>query len=167
MYTCYQGGSWFLGCGQFCVIKRILDIKHMFPCSFGNKCMRLLTRVYGMSGWPGNEAIHMSLIKWTKTVAQAWTVDTRMAWEWGYQMPLFGGQVVGSVHELLPTNNVHRNVSIQNSRVCYWVWQCHFCRFTRVLSSCPSITVLLLYLWRWSVRTAGECLTFYPIVKSA
>ena len=38
--------SRFLGCGQFCLIKRILDIKHMFPCSFGNKHMRLLTRVY-------------------------------------------------------------------------------------------------------------------------
>ena len=71
-----------------------------------------------MSGWPGNETIHMSLRKWTKTVVQAWTVDTRMAWEWGYQMSLFWGQVVGSVHELLPTNNVHRNVSIRNSRVC-------------------------------------------------
>ena len=25
---------------------RILDVKHIFPCSFGNKSMRLLTRVY-------------------------------------------------------------------------------------------------------------------------
>ena len=29
-------------------IKRILVIKRLFPCSFANKCMRLLTRVYGM-----------------------------------------------------------------------------------------------------------------------
>ena len=28
-------------------IKRILGIKHIFPCSFANKRMRLLTRVYG------------------------------------------------------------------------------------------------------------------------
>ena len=28
-------------------IKRILGIKRMFPCSFANKRMRLLTRVYG------------------------------------------------------------------------------------------------------------------------
>ena len=28
-------------------IKRILDIKCIAPCSFENKCMRLLTRVYG------------------------------------------------------------------------------------------------------------------------
>ena len=42
--------SWFWGCGQFLpfVIKRILGIKCIFPCSFGNKRMRLLTRVYGM-----------------------------------------------------------------------------------------------------------------------
>ena len=31
------------------IIKRILGIKRIFPCSFGNKRMRLLTRVYGMS----------------------------------------------------------------------------------------------------------------------
>ena len=29
-------------------IKRILGIKHIFPCSFENKRMRLLTRVYGI-----------------------------------------------------------------------------------------------------------------------
>ena len=29
------------------IIKCILGIKHIFPCSFGNKRMRLLTRVYG------------------------------------------------------------------------------------------------------------------------
>ena len=40
-----------LGCGQFLafIIKRILGIKCIFPCSFGNKRMCLLTRVYGMS----------------------------------------------------------------------------------------------------------------------
>ena len=38
------------GGGQFLpfIIKRILGIKHIFPCSFGNKHMRLLTRVYGI-----------------------------------------------------------------------------------------------------------------------
>ena len=38
------------GCGQFLpfIIKRILGIKRIFPCSFGNKHMRLLTCVYGM-----------------------------------------------------------------------------------------------------------------------
>ena len=30
-------------------IKRILGIKHIFPCSFENKRIRLLTRVYGNS----------------------------------------------------------------------------------------------------------------------
>ena len=30
-------------------IKRILGIKRIFPCSFENKRMRLLTRVYGTS----------------------------------------------------------------------------------------------------------------------
>ena len=30
-------------------IKRILGIKRIFPCSFANKRMLLLTRVYGMS----------------------------------------------------------------------------------------------------------------------
>ena len=42
--------SCFWGCGQFLtlIIKRILDIKRIFPCNFGNKRMRLLTRVYGM-----------------------------------------------------------------------------------------------------------------------
>ena len=30
-------------------IKRILGIKRIFPCSFENKRMRLLTRVYGIS----------------------------------------------------------------------------------------------------------------------
>ena len=29
------------------IIKRILGNKRIFPCSFGNKRMRLLTRVYG------------------------------------------------------------------------------------------------------------------------
>ena len=43
--------SCFWGCGQFLtlIIKRILDIKRILPCNFGNKRMRLLTRVYGMS----------------------------------------------------------------------------------------------------------------------
>ena len=42
--------SRFGGCGQFLsfIIKRILGIKHIFPCSFGNKRMHLLTRVYGI-----------------------------------------------------------------------------------------------------------------------
>ena len=31
------------------IIKRTLGIKRIFPCSFGNKRMRLLTRVYGRS----------------------------------------------------------------------------------------------------------------------
>ena len=31
-------------------IKRILGIKRIFPCSFANKRMRLLTRVYGILG---------------------------------------------------------------------------------------------------------------------
>ena len=30
------------------IIERILGIKRIFPCSFGNKCVRLLTRVYGI-----------------------------------------------------------------------------------------------------------------------
>ena len=40
----------FWGCGQFLsfIIKHILGIKRIFPCSFGNKHMCLLTRVYGM-----------------------------------------------------------------------------------------------------------------------
>ena len=41
--------SQFWGSGQFFspfIIKRILGIKHIFPWSFGNKRMRLLTRVY-------------------------------------------------------------------------------------------------------------------------
>ena len=48
MYTCYQRGVTVLGCGQFLpfIIKRILGIKRIFPCGFGNKHMRLLTRVY-------------------------------------------------------------------------------------------------------------------------
>ena len=32
-------------------IKRILGIKRIFPCSFANKRMRLLTRVYGTSSY--------------------------------------------------------------------------------------------------------------------
>ena len=52
MYTCYQRGIAVLGRGQFLllsfIIKHILGIKRIFPCSFGNKRMRLLTRVYGM-----------------------------------------------------------------------------------------------------------------------
>ena len=38
----------FWGCGQFLpfIIKRILGIKRIFPCSFGNKHMRLLTHIY-------------------------------------------------------------------------------------------------------------------------
>ena len=46
----YTRASRFWECGQFLpfIIKRILGIKRIFPCSFGNKCMRLLTRVYGI-----------------------------------------------------------------------------------------------------------------------
>ena len=42
--------SRFWRCGQFLpfIIKHILGIKRIFPCSFGNKRMRLLTRVYGI-----------------------------------------------------------------------------------------------------------------------
>ena len=31
------------------IIKRILGIKRIFPCSFGKKYMRLLTHVYGIT----------------------------------------------------------------------------------------------------------------------
>ena len=43
--------SRFWGCGQFVpfIIKRILGIKRIFHCSFWNKRMRLLTRVYGIT----------------------------------------------------------------------------------------------------------------------
>ena len=51
-----------------------------------------------------------SIIKWTKIIMQVWIVDTRMAWEWGYQNATFLGQVSGSVHKLLASNNVHRNI---------------------------------------------------------
>ena len=52
-YICYHVhvlGVAVLGCGQFLpfIIKRILGIKCIFPCSFGNKRMHLLTRVYGI-----------------------------------------------------------------------------------------------------------------------
>ena len=43
-----EEASRFWGCGQFPFIKRILGNKRIFPCSFGNKRMRLLTRVYGI-----------------------------------------------------------------------------------------------------------------------
>ena len=47
-----------LGCGQFLpfIIKRILGIKHIFPCSFGNKRMHLLTCVYGIA-YTANETV--------------------------------------------------------------------------------------------------------------
>ena len=50
MYTCYQRDIAILGVWSILpfTIKRILGIKRIFPCSFGNKRMRLLTRVYGM-----------------------------------------------------------------------------------------------------------------------
>ena len=52
--------SWFWGCGQSLpfIIKRILGIKRIFPCSFGNKRMRLLTRAYGISGRCGSVTVH-------------------------------------------------------------------------------------------------------------
>ena len=44
--------SWFWECGHFLpfIIKRIMGIKCIFSCSFGNKhtCMCLLTRAYGI-----------------------------------------------------------------------------------------------------------------------
>ena len=52
MYTCYQRGVVVLGVWSIFlpfIIKRILGIKRIFPCSFGNTCMHLLTRVDGMS----------------------------------------------------------------------------------------------------------------------
>ena len=46
----YQIDIAILGVWSFLpfTIKRILSIKRIFPCSFGNKRMRLLTRVYGI-----------------------------------------------------------------------------------------------------------------------
>ena len=48
MYTCYPRGVTILGVWSILpfIIKHMLGIKRIFPCSFGNKCMRLLTRVY-------------------------------------------------------------------------------------------------------------------------
>ena len=43
MYMCYQRGVVVLG--VWSILPFI--IKHIFPCTFGNKCMRLITRVYG------------------------------------------------------------------------------------------------------------------------
>ena len=42
--------SRFWGCGHFLpfIIKRVMGIKRIFSCSFGNKHMCLLTRVYGI-----------------------------------------------------------------------------------------------------------------------
>ena len=50
VYSCYQRGIAVLGVWSILpfIIKRILGIKHIFPRSFGNKRMRLLTRVYGI-----------------------------------------------------------------------------------------------------------------------
>ena len=47
MYTSTKEASRFWGCGQFLPfnIQCILGIKRTFPCSFGDKRMRLLTRV--------------------------------------------------------------------------------------------------------------------------
>ena len=41
----------FGGCGWFLpfIIKRVLGIKHIFTCSFGNKRIHLLIRVYSIS----------------------------------------------------------------------------------------------------------------------
>ena len=39
------------------IIKHILGIKRIFPYSFGNKHMRLLTRVYGSISLQGNDSI--------------------------------------------------------------------------------------------------------------
>ena len=49
-YTFYQTGVAVLGgvVNFAFIIKRILGNRRIFPCSFGNKHMRLLTRVYGM-----------------------------------------------------------------------------------------------------------------------
>ena len=50
VYTCYQREHrGFGGVVNFpFAIKRILGIKRIFPCSFENKRMCLLTRVYGI-----------------------------------------------------------------------------------------------------------------------
>ena len=40
------------------IIKRIFDIKRIFPCSFRNKCMCLLARVYGIGLRPVPRAIY-------------------------------------------------------------------------------------------------------------
>ena len=51
MYTCYKRGVTVLGVWSIFfpfIIKRILGIKCIVSCSFRNKCMRLLTRVYGI-----------------------------------------------------------------------------------------------------------------------
>ena len=45
------------------VIKRILGIKHIFPCSFENKRMRLLTRVYLEDKQFRNRLVINSLLK--------------------------------------------------------------------------------------------------------
>ena len=49
MCICHKRGVAVLECGQILpfIIKRILGIKCIFRCSFRNKHMRLLTRVYG------------------------------------------------------------------------------------------------------------------------
>ena len=50
-YTCYQRGVAVLGVWPIfafiIIIKHTLDIKRIFPCSFGNKHIHLLTHVYG------------------------------------------------------------------------------------------------------------------------
>ena len=43
MYTCYQKGVMVMGVWSIFPFA----IKRIFPCSFGNKRMHLLTRVYG------------------------------------------------------------------------------------------------------------------------
>ena len=58
--------SCFWGCGQIftLIIKRILGIKHIFPCNFGNKRMRLLTHVYGIRGEYANLIDISQVINW-------------------------------------------------------------------------------------------------------
>ena len=57
----FKAALWFGGVVNF-IIKRILGIKHIFPCSFGNKRMRLLTCVYGTLWCPSMKWSLSSLI---------------------------------------------------------------------------------------------------------
>ena len=61
--------SRFGGCGQLLhfVIKCILGVKRIFPCSFGNKRMRLLTCVYGtLQKHPDSSNVDRPQQRWTR-----------------------------------------------------------------------------------------------------